>query len=173
MIKLYLYFLIHLWALKYVFTKYFYYIFGLTMCDLFMGIVLMFYCCGETPWPEQLLQKKALNWVWLTVSEVQSIIIIVGSMTAYRQTWCWRRSWELYIWITLQAAGREPLGLAWFFETSNLTPNNTLPPTKPHLLILSNSVTPWCASVQIYELMGEGGIPIQTTTFHYLTPIVL
>ena len=43
---------------------------------------------------------KDIYWGWLTVSEVQCIIIImVGSMAASRQTWCWRRSWELYILI--------------------------------------------------------------------------
>jgi hypothetical protein len=36
-----------------------------------------------------------LNWGWLTGSEVQSIIIISGSMAASRQAWHWR-SWEFY-----------------------------------------------------------------------------
>ena len=31
--------------------------------------------------------------------EVQSIIIMAGSMAVSRQTWCWRRSWEFYILI--------------------------------------------------------------------------
>jgi hypothetical protein len=38
------------------------------------------------------------NWGWLTVSEVQSIIIMVGSMAARRKTWFWR-SQEFYILI--------------------------------------------------------------------------
>ena len=43
-----------------------------------------------------------------------------------------------------QAAGRqrETLGLAWAFETSKPTLSDTLPPARPHLLILSNSATP-------------------------------
>jgi hypothetical protein len=34
---------------------------------------------------------KHLIWDWLTVSEVQPIIIMVGNMVC-RQTWCWRKS---------------------------------------------------------------------------------
>jgi len=33
------------------------------------------------------------NWGWLTGSEVQSIIIMAGSMAASRQAWPWR-FWE-------------------------------------------------------------------------------
>jgi hypothetical protein len=40
--------------------------------------------------------RKPLNYDWLTVSEVQSIIIMVGKMTLSRQTLCWR-SQEFYI----------------------------------------------------------------------------
>jgi hypothetical protein len=32
-------------------------------------------------------------------SEVQSIIIMAGSMAACILTWCWRSSWACYIWI--------------------------------------------------------------------------
>jgi hypothetical protein len=35
--------------------------------------------------------KKTINWSWLTVSEVQSIIIMMGSMAVSRQTWYWKR----------------------------------------------------------------------------------
>jgi hypothetical protein len=38
------------------------------------------------------LIKKTFNWGWLTVSEVQSIIIIMGSMVASQQMWYWRRT---------------------------------------------------------------------------------
>jgi hypothetical protein len=41
-------------------------------------------------------KNKTCNWGWLTVSEVQSILLMMGSMAVGRQTWCWR-SWELYI----------------------------------------------------------------------------
>ena len=35
-----------------------------------------------------------------------------------------------------QQAGREPLDLTWAFETSKPATSDTLPPTRPHLLIL-------------------------------------
>jgi hypothetical protein len=44
-----------------------------------------------------------------------------------------------------QAAGRESLGVAWAFETSNPTSSDMLPLPRPHLLIfliLTNSATP-------------------------------
>jgi hypothetical protein len=45
---------------------------------------------------------KTFNWSWLTVSEVQSIIIMVESMAASRHTRCWQSSREFYIWIQRQ-----------------------------------------------------------------------
>jgi hypothetical protein len=43
-----------------------------------------------------------------------------------------------------QAAGkRETPGLGWVFQISKPTPSDILPPTRPHLLVLSNSATPW------------------------------
>jgi alpha-mannosidase len=33
---------------------------------------------------------KTFNWSWLTVSEVQSIVIMAGSMAAGRHTWHWK-----------------------------------------------------------------------------------
>jgi hypothetical protein len=38
----------------------------------------------------------------ITKIELQSIIIISGSMVASRQTWCWRRSCNLYILLQRQ-----------------------------------------------------------------------
>lgn len=83
-------------------------------------------------------------------------IIVVRSMVAFRHTWCWRSSWELYIWIHRQQEERERhwgfrnpishLQLHFFHKT---TPT----PTRPRLLILSNSATPWRLSIQIYEPM--------------------
>ena len=32
---------------------------------------------------------QTFSWGWLTVSEVQSVTIMAGSMAACRQTWCW------------------------------------------------------------------------------------
>jgi hypothetical protein len=45
-------------------------------------------------------------------SEVPSMIVIVGSMVACRQTWCWRTSREFNIWIHRQQEERVTLGLA-------------------------------------------------------------
>jgi hypothetical protein len=42
--------------------------------------------------------KKTFNWGWLTFSEVQSIIIMAGSMAACRQT-CTGEGAEFYILI--------------------------------------------------------------------------
>jgi hypothetical protein len=36
-------------------------------------------------------KRKHLNWVWLTALEGESIIVMVGSMEACRQKWCWRK----------------------------------------------------------------------------------
>jgi hypothetical protein len=44
------------------------------------------------------LIKTTFNWDWVRVSEVQSIIIMVGSMATCSQAWCWRRQ-ELSILI--------------------------------------------------------------------------
>lgn len=42
----------------------------------------------ETPW--QLLQRQTFSWGWLVVPEVQSVIIMVGSLAVYRLMWGWR-----------------------------------------------------------------------------------
>ena len=57
------------------------------------------------------------------------------------------------------------LGSTWDSETSKPTPSDTLPPTRPHLLIpliLLNSATPWWLTSHIHEHMEA--ILIQTTT---------
>jgi hypothetical protein len=51
--------------------------------------------------------KDDIYWGWLTGPEVQSIIIMAGSMVESRQTWCWRRSQEFYIWICRQQEERD------------------------------------------------------------------
>ena len=38
------------------------------------------------------LIRDNINWGRLTVSGVQSIILIAESMAAFRQAWCWRKS---------------------------------------------------------------------------------
>jgi hypothetical protein len=40
---------------------------------------------------EATLIRITFNSGWLTVSEIQPIIIMAGSMAACRQTWHWRR----------------------------------------------------------------------------------
>ena len=42
------------------------------------------------------------NWGWFTISKVQSVVIITGSLLACRQTWYWGSSWEFYILIHRQ-----------------------------------------------------------------------
>lgn len=54
----------------------------------------VFYSCEDTPWPRQLLQKKAFNWGLLTVWEGLIHDIIVGNMAGKHG--CWRSSWELF-----------------------------------------------------------------------------
>jgi hypothetical protein len=46
---------------------------------------------GFTAVTKATLIRATVNWGWLTGSEVQSIVIKVGSMAASRQAWC-RRS---------------------------------------------------------------------------------
>jgi hypothetical protein len=65
------------------------------------------------------------------------------SMEACRQAWCWRCSWEIYMWIHQQVAGREwatGLGLGIWNPKVSLppplpTPSDTLSPTRPHPLM--------------------------------------
>jgi hypothetical protein len=54
----------------------------------------------------QLWIRKTFHEGWLMVSKVQPIIIMVGSMAGHRQTWCWRGSLEVYIWISRQPEDR-------------------------------------------------------------------
>jgi hypothetical protein len=99
---------------------------------------------------------KTFNWGWFTVSEVHSIIIMGGSMTACRQTWClrnpefyvlmWRQSEEDCL---LQAARRKlKFHTGILVELKPRRPqrpptqrhnpfNKAIPtPTRPHLLII-------------------------------------
>lgn len=57
-------------------------------CIVLVRVLLV---CRDTVTIATLI-KKNINWVWLTVSEVSSIIVMVGNMVACRQIWCWRRS---------------------------------------------------------------------------------
>jgi hypothetical protein len=80
----------------------------------------------------------------------------------HRQTWCWRTSWEFYIPICRKQEKRMAPSLAWAFETSKCTPSDTLPPTRPYLLVPSNKATPWWPGIQIRKTIVA--ILIQTTT---------
>ena len=63
---------------------------------------------------------------------------------------------------------RKTLGLAWVFETCK--PGDSLPPSRPHLLILSNSVTAWWPSIETYDLWKPVSLkPLQVST-HSLLP---
>ena len=57
---------------------------------------------------------------------------------------------------------REHTGKGMGFETSNPTPSDTPPPTRPHLLILPNSSTNWGSSIKACEY-GVQVILIQIT----------
>jgi hypothetical protein len=79
--------------------------------------------------------NKAFYWGLLTLSEVLSLIRIARSMAVCRHG---ARA-------DPQAAGRNILTTwAWLdlLQPQNLSPNDILPSTRPHLLILSNFSTP-------------------------------
>jgi hypothetical protein len=107
--------------------------------------------------------KKKCNWGWLTVSEIQSIVIMAESMAACRQTWCWR-SQEFYILINRQ---QETIS-SW--SIYNLKAhlhchtflNKATPPIRPYLIILYSSATPCGPSIYTHEYMGA--IPVQIIT---------
>ena len=61
---------------------------------------------------------------------------MAGSMAAFGQTWCWKRSWEFYIQIRRQQEENATPCLARTLKTSKPAPNDTLPSTTPHLLIV-------------------------------------
>ena len=86
--------------------------------------------------------KDDIYWGWLTGPEVQSIIIMAGSMVESRQTWCWRRSQEFYIWICRQQEERDRGRGNWaWFEF--LKPQSH--PTRPYFLIVPLPVSLWGA----------------------------
>lgn len=85
-------------------------------------VLVRVYCYEETLWLRQLLQRQTFSWGWITVLEVQSVI--VGRMASSRQTWCWR-SHEFYILILRLPVGDYSLtlGSTWMCITSK--PSNT------------------------------------------------
>jgi hypothetical protein len=94
---------------------------------------------------------------------------MVGSMAACRQAWCWGGSYKFYIWICRQQEETVP---HWpdlsFWDLKTWLHSDTLPPTRPHLLIV---LLPG-PSIQTRESMGT--IHIQATiAWHYLHFILL
>jgi hypothetical protein len=62
---------------------------------------------------KELLSRTQFNFGWLTVSEVQSIILMGGNIALWRQTQCWR-SCEFFVLMHRQHKGivyyRQPGG---------------------------------------------------------------
>lgn len=109
----------------------------------------VFYWWKETPWP-WFLQRKALNWEWLTVSEIYFNIIMTGSMATCMQTW--RASWRVQH-LDLQTSGNKS-PQAWASEISKPMVSDRFPPSRQHFLILSSSTTPWWLSIKHMSLWG-------------------
>lgn len=64
-------------------------------------------------------------------------------MVLCMRTCSWRSSWEFHICIHgLQEERDSGFGMG-FLKTSELTPTDTHPPTKTHLLIFSNGASSW------------------------------
>lgn len=119
-----------------------------------------FYCCEETPWPQQLLYRKAL-FTWILSTEAYSIVIKAGSMVACRQT----VPQGLRVLHPSGSAGirkRVTLGLAWTFETLKATTSDPFPQTNSHSLQRSHSSQCHSLSLQLYESMRA--VLIQITT---------
>ena len=78
------------------------------------------------------LIRKTFNWGGsLIVPKVQSVIIMMGSMETCKQTWCW-----------LQLVGNREGSVAAgvllsITELKGHSYSDTLPPTRPYLLIVS------------------------------------
>jgi hypothetical protein len=72
------------------------------------------------------------------VSEVKSIIIMVGSMATHRQTWCWKRNWEFYklIWRQLKETVLHTGCSLSICEINAYPHSDILPPTRPHFLTM-------------------------------------
>jgi hypothetical protein len=57
--------------------------------NLLLTSVLGFHCCEKIPGTQQLL-LRTLNWGLITGSEVQSFIIMAGSIKEFSQAWYWK-----------------------------------------------------------------------------------
>ena len=71
-----------------------------------------------------------------------------------------QEKWEFYIQIHKHRENRESLGLAWASETLKSTPSDTLPPSRPYLLIFLVAL-PNDQAFKYLSLMGD--IPIHIT----------
>lgn len=91
-------------------------------------------------------RRKHLIGGLFTVSEDQSMVIMVWSMLACRQTSCWRVTERLHP----DARHERGLGKAWAFELKAL-PSVTHLFQQGHLLILPKQSTNWEQGIQIYE----------------------
>jgi hypothetical protein len=87
--------------------------------------------------------KENIQLGWVTFSEVQSIIIMTGSVAVCRQIWYWRNEKVLYL--DPQAAEGDCLTLdrAWvlgdlkvYLPSDPSSSKDSSTPTKPHLLIV-------------------------------------
>jgi hypothetical protein len=82
--------------------------------------------------------RATFTWGWLTILQVQSNLIIAGSIAACKQTWCWRNQ-EFYILILRQPRGdwllqvtRSRLLIPHWMELDHRTSKPT--PTVTHIL---------------------------------------
>lgn len=115
---------------------------GTLFIPTYMPTVLVFYCCEKTRLPWQLLLKKAFNWDCLIVQRFRLL-------SAQQEVWqhsgrCDAR--EISESSPSGSTGRrkrEKLGLGWTSENSKPIPVDTLLPSRPLLLTLSNTATPW------------------------------
>jgi hypothetical protein len=134
-IYLYIYIYIYIYIYMYVCMYVCMYVYTITTM-----IALEFYCYEKTPWPQQLLFKKPCTWGWLTFQRFSPLF-------------SWQESWqhagrhdagevaEISTARLDDSKERATLGLAWASETPKPIPSDTLPPIRPHLLIVPLSAS--------------------------------
>lgn len=88
----------------------------------------LFYCCEETPWLQHLLGREMFH---SGGSPFQSVIM-EGSTGVCKQTPCWKRSWEVYIWVNRRQEA-EATGPGLSFWNHKDHPSDTVSPARPHL----------------------------------------
>jgi hypothetical protein len=91
---------------------------------------LGFYCCEETPWPQQLLLKENLNW---------ELAYSLEGLVHYHHSGKHGGMWATMVLeepkssTSRSAGGRTGTGLS-FSDLKAPPPSDALPPVKPHLL---------------------------------------